>query len=245
MKKILVVDDEMSIVTLLKYNLEQAGYEVDTAFDGQEGFDKGKNYEFDFILLDLMLPKIDGLEVTKRLRQEKIKTPIMILTAKGEEYDKVIGLELGADDYLTKPFSPREVIARIKAIARRTDDGNSSFEKKVMQDEDIEKEEIYHFPDFSIDLVNYSVTKNKEKVKLTPKEFELLAYFIKRKHRVLSRDKLLNGVWGFDYVGQTRMVDMHVSHLREKIERDPKNPHYIETVRGFGYRFEGETNQND
>ncbi|EJF00160.1 response regulator transcription factor [Liquorilactobacillus mali] len=243
MKKILVVDDEMSIVTLLKYNLEQAGYEVDTALDGQTGFDKGRNFKFDFILLDLMLPRMDGLEITKRLRQEKVKTPIMILTAKGEEYDKVIGLELGADDYLTKPFSPREVIARIKAIARRTEEMPAdSLSAKDITENETETEEVYRFPDFSVDLVNYSVTKNGKKVKLTPKEFELLAYFIKRKHRVLSRDKLLNGVWGFDYVGQTRMVDMHVSHLREKIEQDPKNPSYIETVRGFGYRFEGESN---
>ncbi|WP_281164178.1 response regulator transcription factor [Liquorilactobacillus sicerae] len=240
MKKVLVVDDEMAIVTLLKYNLKSAGYEVAIAMDGQSAFEQALTNNYDFILLDLMLPKMDGLEVTKRLRQEKIKTPIMILTAKGEEYDKVIGLELGADDYLTKPFSPREVLARIKAIARRTEDEQSN------ETEDQEKQrDVYRFPDFIVDLTNYSVEKNGEKVKLTPKEFELLAYFVKRPQRVLSRDKLLNGVWGYDYVGQTRMVDMHVSHLREKIEHDPKDPQYIQTVRGFGYRFEGESNQNN
>jgi two-component system alkaline phosphatase synthesis response regulator PhoP len=236
LKKILVVDDEMAIVTLLKYNLETAGYQVTVAMDGQKAFDEAITDQYDFILLDLMLPKLDGLEVTKRLRQEKIKTPIMILTAKGEEYDKVIGLELGADDYLTKPFSPREVLARIKAIARRTTD---TVDEELAINSAKEPQEIYHFPDFTIDLTNYSVIRAGKKVKLTPKEFELLAYFVKRPQRVLSRDKLLNGVWGFDYVGQTRMVDMHVSHLREKIENDPHQPQYIETVRGFGYRFEG------
>lgn len=241
LKRILVVDDEMAIVTLLKYNLETAGYQVMVAMDGQKAFDEAVTDQYDFILLDLMLPKLDGLEVTKRLRQEKIKTPIMILTAKGEEYDKVIGLELGADDYLTKPFSPREVLARIKAIARRT---TEATDEETPATSSKKSQEIYQFPDFTIDLVNYSVTRNGEKIKLTPKEFELLAYFVKRPQRVLSRDKLLNGVWGFDYVGQTRMVDMHVSHLREKIEHDPHQPQYIETVRGFGYRFEGEANQD-
>lgn len=240
MKKILVVDDEMAIVTLLKYNLKNAGYEVAIAMDGQSALKQALTNNYDFILLDLMLPKMDGLEVTKRLRQEKIKTPIMILTAKGEEYDKVIGLELGADDYLTKPFSPRDVLARIKAITRRTEDEQSNEGENWEQQRD-----IYRFPDFTVDLTDYSVEKKGEKVNLTPKEFELLAYFVKRPQRVLSRDKLLNGVWGYDYVGQTRMVDMHVSHLREKIERDPKDPQYIQTVRGFGYRFEGESNQNN
>ncbi|GAJ25882.1 alkaline phosphatase synthesis transcriptional regulatory protein PhoP [Liquorilactobacillus sucicola DSM 21376 = JCM 15457] len=241
MKKVLVVDDENAIVTLLKYNLEKAGYQVETAMDGETALKKGITRSFDFILLDLMLPQMDGLEVTRRLRQEKIKTPIMILTAKGEEYDKVIGLELGADDYLTKPFSPREVLARIKAIGRRT----SETSQKNNQDEQTEDEdERVSFDNIIVDLTNYTVKKDDRKIKLTPKEFELLAYFIKRQHRVLSREKLLNGVWGYDYVGQTRMVDMHVSHLREKIEKDPKNPKYIETVRGFGYRFEGGDNKD-
>lgn len=241
MKKVLVVDDENAIVTLLKYNLEKAGYQVETAMDGETALKKGITRSFDFILLDLMLPQMDGLEITRRLRQEKIKTPIMILTAKGEEYDKVIGLELGADDYLTKPFSPREVLARIKAIGRRT----SETSQKNNQDEQTEDEdERVSFDNIIVDLTNYTVKKDDRKIKLTPKEFELLAYFIKRQHRVLSREKLLNGVWGYDYVGQTRMVDMHVSHLREKIEKDPKNPKYIETVRGFGYRFEGGDNKD-
>lgn len=242
MKKVLVVDDEIAIVTLLEYNLKKDGYLVETANDGKTAYQKALQNQYDFILLDLMLPEMDGMEVTKRLRQEKIETPILILTARDDEYDKIIGLELGADDYLTKPFSPREVLARVKAILRRT-----QTTKEISKSEEpitSENKEIYEFKDFTIDLGNYTVTRAEKLINLTPKEFELLAYFVKRAHRVLSREKLLNGVWGFDYVGQTRMVDMHVSHLREKIEPDPKNPRNIETVRGFGYRFEGELNEN-
>ena len=188
-------------------------------------------------MLDLMLPGMDGIEITRRLRQERIETPIIILTARDQEYDKIIGLELGADDYLTKPFSPREVIARIKAISRRitssSDEGGASQPAKV-------EKEFYEYAGFTVDLAKVSVARNGERIKLTPKEFELLAYFVKRPGRVLSREKLLNGVWGYDYVGQTRMVDMHVSHLREKLEDDPKHPVYIQTARGFGYRFNGD-----
>ncbi|MCP0886357.1 response regulator transcription factor [Ligilactobacillus sp. WILCCON 0076] len=239
MKKVLVVDDEIAIVTLLKYNLEKAGYVVTTQNDGQQAFEQALKEKFDFILLDLMLPHLDGMEITRKLRQEKVTTPIIMITARDEEYDKIIGLELGADDYLTKPFSPREVIARLKAISRRVPE-----EQTVVATSELEtsgnQQEVYNFIDFSIDLENYVVTRNDKAISLTPKEFELLAYFVKRPHRVLSRDKLLNGVWGYDYVGQTRMVDMHVSHLREKIESDPKQPQNIQTVRGFGYRFEGQ-----
>lgn len=239
MKKVLVVDDEIAIVTLLKYNLEKAGYVVTTQNDGQQAFEQALKEKFDFILLDLMLPHLDGMEITRKLRQEKVTTPIIMITARDEEYDKIIGLELGADDYLTKPFSPREVIARLKAISRRVPE-----EQAVVATSELEtsgnQQEVYNFIDFSIDLENYVVTRNDKAISLTPKEFELLAYFVKRPHRVLSRDKLLNGVWGYDYVGQTRMVDMHVSHLREKIESDPKQPQNIQTVRGFGYRFEGQ-----
>lgn len=230
MKKILVVDDEPAIVTLLTYNLENANYEVQVAIDGPGAFKKATEQNFDFIILDLMLPGYDGIEVTKKLRQEKVKTPIIILTAKDDELNKIIGLEIGADDYMTKPFSPREVIARIKAILRRTEYDSSKDEQT--------DNEVKEFKDFKIDFSNYSVYKKDEKVALTPKEFELLVYFIKRTGRVLSREKLLNGVWGYDYEGQTRMIDMHVSHLREKLEVDAKNPIYLKTVRGFGYKFE-------
>lgn len=240
MKKVLVVDDDQAILTLLKYNLTKEGYEVETAIDGQEALDTALSVSFDFILLDIMLPKLDGIEVTKKLRQEKVTTPIIMLTARDEETDKIIGLELGADDYITKPFSPREVIARLKAIGRRVTPANEHA-----QSDDLQKnEELYTFQDFSIDLTNYTVTVGDQKISLTPKEFELLAYFVKRPDRVLSRENLLNGVWGYDYVGQTRMVDMHVSHLREKIEKDPSHPTNIQTVRGFGYKFEGKLDES-
>ena len=240
MKKVLVVDDDQAILTLLKYNLTKEGYEVETAIDGQEALDTALSVSFDFILLDIMLPKLDGIEVTKKLRQEKVTTPIIMLTARDEETDKIIGLELGADDYITKPFSPREVIARLKAIGRRVTPAND----RAQSDDSQENEELYTFQDFSIDLTNYTVTVGDQKISLTPKEFELLAYFVKRPDRVLSRENLLNGVWGYDYVGQTRMVDMHVSHLREKIEKDPSHPSNIQTVRGFGYKFEGKLDES-
>lgn len=240
MKKVLVVDDDQAILTLLKYNLTKEGYEVETAIDGQEALDTALSVSFDFILLDIMLPKLDGIEVTKKLRQEKVTTPIIMLTARDEETDKIIGLELGADDYITKPFSPREVIARLKAIGRRVTPANDHAQSDDLQ----ENEELYTFQDFSIDLTNYTVTVGDQKISLTPKEFELLAYFVKRPDRVLSRENLLNGVWGYDYVGQTRMVDMHVSHLREKIEKDPSHPTNIQTVRGFGYKFEGKLDES-
>ncbi len=233
-KKVLVVEDDTAIKTLLKYNLEQAGYQTTTSSDGQVGYELALNNEYDFILLDVMLPKLDGLEITKRLRQEKVMTPILIITARDQELDKIIGLELGADDYLTKPFSPREVIARLKAISRRIKP------KEVTPTPKSDTQTLFKYPDFTVDLERVKVTVKDQAVALTPKEFELLAYFIKRPGRVLSREKLLNGVWGYDYVGQTRMIDMHVSHLREKLEPDPKKPKYIETLRGFGYRFNGE-----
>ena len=240
MKKVLVVDDEVAIVTLLEYNLKKDGYEVEAVYDGLSAYQKALRNDYDFIILDWMLPEMDGMEVTKKLRQEKVETPILMLTARDDEYDKIIGLELGADDYLTKPFSPREVLARLKAIGRRMKvKNNDSHKEKPKVDVKPATQEVYQFKDFTFDLGNYTVTRQEEPINLTPKEFELLAYFVKRAHRVLSREKLLNGVWGFDYVGQTRMVDMHVSHLREKIEPDPKKPRNIETVRGFGYRFEG------
>lgn len=235
MKKILVVEDDPAIQLLLKYNLTQAGYEPTIIADGKTGYQEALKGDYAHILLDVMLPNLDGIEITKRLRQEKVKTPIMIITAKNQEYDKIIGLELGADDYLTKPFSPREVIARLKVIERRME--LTKEEQYVTPKE--EPANVYIFEDFTLDLDQVKVLKDGTAVKLTPKEFELLAYFVKRAGKVLSREKLLNGVWGYDYVGQTRMIDMHVSHLREKIEPDPKAPRYIQTLRGFGYRFNG------
>lgn len=231
MRKVLVVDDEPAIATLLEYNLKQAGYEVLVARDGTQAFKQGQDRTIDVILLDLMLPEIDGIEVTKKLRQEKIKTPIIIVTAKGDEFDKVLGLEIGADDYITKPFSPREVLARIKAVLRRYDD--SDLQIKQAMDESA----ILRLNGLEIDKNQKRVSVGDQEILLTPKEYELLVFLVERKNHVLSRDELLSGVWGYDYVGETRMVDIHVSHLREKIEIDPKNPHFIKTVRGFGYQF--------
>lgn len=232
MRKILVVDDEPAIVTLLKYNLEKEQYDVDVAYDGETAYQKASDHHYDFIILDLMLPKLDGLEVTKRLRADRNQTPIMILTAKDGETDKIVGLELGADDYVTKPFSPREIIARIKAIARRVNDndhGNTSSKITV--------------GNITIDTVNYQVMVDDNKIQLTPKEFELLVYLAKHTGKTLSRESLLNGVWGFEYPAETRMVDIQISHLRDKIEKDPKHPQYLKTIRGFGYQFEEPTDE--
>lgn len=236
MKKVLIVDDEPSIITLLKFNLEKEGYVVETAVDGLEGYEKAINNEFAFIVLDLMLPSMDGMDICKRLRQEKNNTPILMLTAKDDELEKIIGLELGADDYMTKPFSPREVLARMKAIMRRIGGGQESTEKEerviAEEDERIEVGEVVVYPQ------QYEVFVRGEQIELTPKEFELLLYMLKRRNRILSREQLLNAIWNFDYAGETRIVDVHISHLREKIELETKNPEYIRTVRGFGYKLE-------
>lgn len=229
MQKILVVDDEASIVTLLKFNLEQAGFEVITAVNGREGFESALLNTPDLIVLDLMLPEMDGMEVCRKLRLEKVNIPILMLTAKDDEFDKVLGLELGADDYLTKPFSPREVVARVKAILRR-----SQLEHSPSDSDN----QIIRIKDLVIHLDRYDVFFKDELLILTPKEFELLLYLANNTGRVLSRDQLLNGVWDFEYDGDTRIVDVHISHLREKIEEDTKKPRYIKTIRGFGYKLE-------
>ena len=239
MKKVLLVDDEPSIVTLLAFNLEKDGYEVTTATDGAEGYRLAISNPYDFIILDLMLPSMDGMDICKRLRQEKFETPIMILTAKDDELEKIIGLELGADDYMTKPFSPREVLARMKAILRRTNKAVPAEPIATAQPETVEDEtekievgEITIFPQL------YEVHVNGALIEVTPKEFELLLYMAKRANRILSREQLLNAIWNFDYAGETRIVDVNIRHIREKIEKDTKNPQYIRTVRGFGYKFE-------
>ncbi|MDQ0183447.1 response regulator transcription factor [Cytobacillus sp. FSL W7-1323] len=230
-KKVLVVDDEQSIVTLLQYNLQQAGYEVLTASDGEEGKNLALSEQLDLIVLDLMLPKLDGIEVCKQIRQKKVNTPILMLTAKDDEFDKVLGLELGADDYMTKPFSPREVVARVKAILRRS---QAQFDEPVSEDEDdsIRIAGVKIYPD------RYEVYYLDELLELTPKEFELLLYLAKNKGRVLTRDQLLSAVWNYDFAGDTRIVDVHISHLRDKIEQNSKKPTYIKTIRGLGYKLE-------
>lgn len=233
-KKILIVDDEQSIVTLLQYNLQQAGFDVSVAMDGEKGLNKAADEQFDMIVLDLMLPKMDGIEVCKELRQRKINTPILMLTAKDDEFDKVLGLELGADDYMTKPFSPREVVARVKAILRRTQ-LLSGHEENVKDEDPSEKIII---GDIKILPEHYEAYFQNERIELTPKEFELLVYLAKNKGRVLTRDQLLSAVWNYDFAGDTRIVDVHISHLREKIEKDTKKPTYIKTIRGLGYKLE-------
>lgn len=233
MKKILVVEDEQSIAKLLQYNLEKEGYDVDVAVDGQEGLDKALDNEYTIILLDLMLPVKDGMDVCRELRREKVDTPIIMLTAKDSEIDKIVGLEIGADDYMTKPFSPREVTARIKAILRRVDQS-----KRTKQAGSQVPEEELTFGDITIYPDKYEVIVRGEKTDFTPKEFELLLYLAKHSNRVLSRDQLLLAIWEYDFSGETRIVDVHISHLREKIEEDPKKPLYIKTARGFGYKFE-------
>lgn len=231
-KKVLVVDDEQSIVTLLKYNLEQAGYAVVTGMDGEEGIRLAADEKPDLMILDLMLPKLDGMEVCKQLRQQKINVPILMLTAKDDEFDKVLGLELGADDYMTKPFSPREVVARVKAILRRTQTQPETAEEKLEDEGKIKIGGLRIMPDF------YEAYFMEDLLELTPKEFELLLYLAKNKGRVLTRDQLLSAVWNYDFAGDTRIVDVHISHLREKIEKNTKKPSYIKTIRGLGYKLE-------
>ncbi|MBY6035218.1 response regulator transcription factor [Fictibacillus nanhaiensis] len=231
-QKLLVVEDELSISTLLQFNLEQAGFQVITAMDGKSGLEKAENEAPDLIILDLMLPEMDGIEVCKELRLRKLNIPILMLTAKDDEFDKVLGLELGADDYMTKPFSPREVVARVKAILRRT--------TVMSTDSARQKEDIEHLRIGEVDIYpeNYEAYFKEKALELTPKEFELLVYLARHKSRVLSREQLLSAVWNYDFVGDTRIVDVHISHLREKIETNTRKPLYIKTIRGLGYKLE-------
>ena len=230
-QKILVVDDEQSIVTLLKYNLETAGYIVEVAYDGEEALKKVETEQPELIVLDVMLPKKDGIEVCKTIRSDKNLVPNLMLTAKDDEFDRVLGLELGADDYMTKPFSPREVVARVKAILRRSQFVNE-IEKEDVDDEDIIIGSIRIRPEF------FEVYKEDELLELTPKEFELLLYLIERQGRVITREHMLNSVWNYEFAGDSRIVDVHISHLRDKLEENPKQPKLIKTVRGLGYKLE-------
>lgn len=224
-EKILVVDDEEHIVKLIKFNLENNGYKVITANDGVKALSLAREESPGLVLLDLMLPLMDGYDVCREIRRDQVisNMPVIMITAKGEELDKVLGLELGADDYITKPFSVRELVARVKAVLRRT---------KI---DYIDK--AFKFGNIQIDFQRHSVVKDGEKIELTLKEFELLEVLIKNKGRVMTRDFLLDKVWGYEYIGETRTVDVHVRHLRQKIEEDDKKPKFIETIRGIGYRF--------
>ncbi|HJG84668.1 MAG TPA: response regulator transcription factor [Weissella thailandensis] len=239
MTKVLVVDDEPSLQTLLTYNLKKSGFDVVSAEDGQQTLDIIHEQKIDIVLLDIMLPEKSGVDVTRELRAEKNQIPIIMLTALDDEIDKVVGLEIGADDYVTKPFSPREVIARVHAVLRR-------FSQKTQAPKEESVKHNQSYGRLTIDFNKMVVQFDDEIVKLTPKEYELLAYMAEREGRVLSRETILDGVWGYEFSGpDTRMVDMHLSHLRDKIELDPKHPVYLKTVRGFGYRFDSSRNEQD
>ncbi len=232
---ILVVEDELSLQETLVYNLIKQGYEAVAVGDGPSALEASRRLKPDLILLDIMLPGMDGFEVCRILRNE-ISTPILMLTARDDEIDRVVGLEVGADDYLTKPFSMRELIARVKAMLRRV---------RIIRDElsatqnEISEKLTHDFGNLRIDIGRREVRVDNRIVNLKPKEYELLNYLIKHKNQVLSRDQILESVWGWDYVGDSRTVDVHVRWLREKIELDPANPRRIITARGAGYRFEG------
>lgn len=223
--KILVVDDEKPIAEILKFNLENEGYEVQCAYDGNEALELAEKEDPDLILLDLMLPEKDGNEVCREIRKTKT-TPIIMLTAKDSEIDKVLGLELGADDYVTKPFSNRELIARVKANLRR--------QQQVQEDSTSTKKDI-HIGNITIHPDAYSVSREGEHIDLTHREFELFYYLARHIGQVMTREDLLETVWGYDYFGDVRTVDVTVRRLREKIEDDPSNPTWIVTRRGVGY----------
>ena len=227
-KKILVVDDEKPISDIVKFNLDKEGYDVVTAYDGEEALKKVEAESPDLILLDLMLPKIDGLEVARQIRKEH-DTPIIMLTAKDSEIDKVLGMELGADDYVTKPFSNRELVARVKANLRRTASSNAASNEEDEANKELEVGDLTIHPDA------YTVSKRGENIELTHREFELLHYLARHLGQVMTREHLLQTVWGYDYFGDVRTVDVTVRRLREKIEDNPSHPEWLVTRRGVGY----------
>lgn len=240
-RKILVVDDEAVLVETIAYNLEQAGYQVVTVADGSSALDAARQQTPDLIILDIMLPGMDGLEVCRQLRREHntTTTPILMLTAKGDEIDKVVGLEVGADDYVTKPFGRRELLARVRALIRRSDYPSSNDDHYVAeapQEVRPPSRDLVAGP-LRIDLAGRRVNCRGNDLELQPKQFELLTYLVRNRGTVLTRDQLLHNVWGYDYAGDTRTVDVHVRWLREKLEEDPANPKLIQTVRGVGYVF--------
>jgi len=227
MYKILIIEDDRSILKAVETNLVGEGYEVETAMDGLTGLERASDPSQDLILLDLMLPKLPGEEICLRLRQNGITTPILFLTAKNEEEHRIAGFELGADDYVAKPFSIRELLGRIQAILRR-----AAGQKHLLAH--------YHFADVALDFVKMEARKGDEPVVLTTREFAILRLMVSNKGVVISRDRLLNEVWGYDAYPSTRTVDNQIVKLRQKLEDDPENPRFILTVRGTGYKFVGE-----
>jgi len=231
--KVLVVEDDRTLLDVLKYNLTKEGHDVITASDGVEALDVARDKKPDLIVLDVMLPKLDGFEVCRILRSE-MTVPILMLTAKASETDKVVGLELGADDYMTKPFSMRECLARIRAMLRRAE-----MMKIAASSAKETTPSVIKVGKLEIDFARHKVSRANSIIDLSPKEFDLLAFLVKNKEQVFSRDQLLEKVWGYDYAGDSRTVDVHVRWLRQKIEADPANPIHLLTVRGIGYKFEG------
>jgi two-component system alkaline phosphatase synthesis response regulator PhoP len=226
-EKILIIEDEEDLVKGLKLNLAGEGYEVDWASDGEEGLRKALEERPDLIILDIMLPKMNGLDICRELRKKNISIPIIMLTAKGEEIDKVVGLEIGADDYMTKPFSIRELLARIKAHLRR-----EKRERKTVP-------EVYGFGDVEIDFTHFKVKRKDKELDLTSLEINIMKYFIAHREEVVTREALLDKIWGYEKYPTTRTIDNHILKLRKKIEGDPSHPEYILSVYGEGYRFVG------
>jgi DNA-binding response OmpR family regulator len=225
LKSVLVVEDEPTLVATLRYNLEREGHKVLTAADGETGLSLARTQRPDVVLLDLMLPGMSGLELCRILRREST-VPILMLTARAEETDKVVGLELGADDYVTKPFSMRELIARVGALLRRAELAPPA------------EREVIVAGDLQVDLRRREASRNGEVLQLKPKEYELLVFLLRNRGRAFTREQLLNQVWGYDFAGDTRTVDVHVSWLRQKVEPEPSKPVRLITVRGVGYRFD-------
>jgi two-component system OmpR family response regulator len=227
--RILIVEDDRNLLDTLKYNLRKEGYEVVTAIDGAEALDVARREKPALIILDIMLPKMSGFEVCRILRKN-MTVPILMLTAKAEETDKIVGLEIGADDYMTKPFSLRELLARVRAMLRRV---------KMAEVQPGVEEPVLKIGDIEVDIARHRASKGSVALELTPKEFDLLAFLARNKSLVFSRDRLLEKVWGYDFAGDTRTVDVHIRWLRQKIEADPNNPKHLITVRGTGYKLEG------
>ncbi len=224
MKKILIIEDEKNMVTGLKFNLEARDYKVIAAYDGESGLKKALNEKPDLVILDIMLPKLNGYEVCKRLKKALPELPIIMLTAKSQEAEIVIGLELGADDYMTKPFSVLELLARIKAMLRRVNSGSN-------------ENGIYRFGNLELDLKKNKATKNGFPLELSAREFEILNYLIQRQGETVTRDELLQRIWGYESSPNTRTVDIHIAKLRSKIENKPEEPELIITIHGIGYKF--------
>ncbi|TLN15416.1 response regulator transcription factor [bacterium] len=238
-EKIVVVDDELSLLETVAYNLRKQGYEVETAGDGLNALTLIRNTRPDLIVLDLMLPGMDGFEVCREIRKE-MTTPVLMLTARDDEIDRVVGLEVGADDYLTKPFSMRELLARVKALLRRVRMIREEMTATAQTTaETLAPGNSLAFGGLIIDISRHEVRLEKQILALKPKEFELLLYLAQHQGVVLSRDNILENVWGWDFTGDSRTVDVHIRWLREKVEEDPSNPVRLITVRGAGYRFEG------